>query len=177
MPTQANESSAIRNLQRYLRQLSYEEKSIIAPPVDGIFESDTREALLAFQALKGLPTTGTADQETWELLYAAYRASLSQSVPPRTVAIFPRVPKGLTLTLGSSGFPIMAIQYMLTELTSSYGDLGEFEINGIYDEPTKNAVTVFQSHNVLPKTGNVDFDTWNQIADQYNVLFTKYPEE
>lgn len=177
MPNRENEAIATRNLQRYLRQLSYDEKSITRPPIDGIFESDTRDALRAFQILKGLDPTGTADQETWELLYAAYLASLARNSPPRTVAIFSRSPDQVNLTVGSQGFPVTALQHMLTELTFQYSDLGDFEISGTYDEPTRGAVLAFQSHNVLEQTGNVDRLTWNQITDQYNVLFSKYPVE
>lgn len=177
MPERNNESAAIRNLQRYLRQISYDEDSIKAPPIDGVFETDTRDALRAFQALKGLPVTGSANQETWELLYAVYRASLSKNSPPRMIAIFPRTPDDYELTLGEQGTLVMLLQYMLTELTHSYSDLGSFSINGTYDTPTKSAVSAFQSHNVLQNTGNVNRDTWNQIADQYNSLFTRYQQE
>lgn len=177
MPPRENEADAIRNLQRYLRQLSYDEERITRPPVDGIFESDTREALQNFQSIKGLPVTGTADQETWELLYASYRSSLASNSPPRTVAIFPRTPDSAVLTIGSQGFTVMTLQHMLTELSLNYSDLGELAISGSYDEPTQNAVRAFQSHNVLAQTGDVDRLTWNQIADQYNTIFTRYPME
>lgn len=177
MPDRNNEAAAIRNLQRYLRQISYDEESIKAPPIDGVFESDTRDALRSFQSLKGLPVTGTADQETWELLYAVYRASLAENSPPRTVAIFPRTPTNYELVLGNEGAVVMLLQYMLNELTHSYSDLGEIPLSGIYDTPTENAVSTFQSHNVLQKNGRVNRETWNQIADQYNSLFTRYPVE
>lgn len=177
MTREETEAQAVRNLQRYLRQLSYDEESISAPPIDGIFESSTRNALQSFQALKELEPTGNADQETWELLYASYRASLAKNSPPRTVAILPRTPRNAELKRGSIGFPVMTLQHMLNELSFNYSDLGTIEINGIYDEATEKAVTAFQSHNVLQKNGRVDFDTWNEITDQYNTLFTKYSME
>ncbi|MBQ9760468.1 MAG: peptidoglycan-binding protein [Clostridia bacterium] len=177
MPDQNTEAQAILNLQRYLRQLSYDEESIKAPPVDGIFETDTQNALRAFQKLKGLPVTGKADQETWELLYALYRASLAKNSQPRPIALFPRTPTDYELALGATGVLVMLLQYMLDELTHSYSDLGDFSVNGTFDEPTKAAVNAFQSHNVLRQTGAVDRDTWNQIADQYNSLFTRYQQE
>ena len=178
MPPRDNEQEAIRNLQRYLRQLSFDDNRITPrPPLDGIFDSNTENALRQFQGIKGLPQTGTADQETWELLFASYRASLANNSPPRTVALFSRTPNSFELHTGSTGFVISALQYMLTELTLNYQDLGDFEINGIYDENTRNAVSAFQAHNALRQTGNVDRLTWNQIVDQYNILFTRYPIE
>ncbi len=180
MPTSPrnNEEAAIRNLQRYLRQLSYDiDSSIPRPPVDGIFERDIENALRQFQESRGLPITGTADQETWELLYAAYRASLADSSPPRSVSLFPRTPDAYELDIGCEGIAVMTLQHMLTELTIDYSDLGDFAITGTYDTPTQNAVTAFQSHNVLKQTGKVDRLTWNRIADQYNTAFTRYPKE
>lgn len=178
MPPQDNEQIAIQNLQRYLRQLSFEDDRIRPrPPIDGIFDSDTENALRQFQAIKGLPQTGTADQETWEVLFASYRASLANNSPPRAVSLFSRTPSSLELRMGSTGFVISALQYMLTELTLNYRDLGDLEINGVYDEKTKNAVIAFQAQNALRQTGSVDRLTWNRITDQYNILFSRYPIE
>jgi len=57
-----NQAPAVENLQRYLRQLSYDQPEIPAPPIDGIFESQTEEALRQFQRSRGLPVTGSADR-------------------------------------------------------------------------------------------------------------------
>ncbi len=167
MSRQSTEIYAIQNLQRYLRQLSYDEEQIKAPPIDGVFEGETQDALRAFQALKGLPVTGVADQETWELLYTLYRASLAKNAPPRAVSVFPRTPESYALTPGSEGIAVSLLQHMLIELAYLYGDLGELSISGIYDAPTERAVSAFQDRNVLKKTGSVDRATWNQIADQF----------
>lgn len=177
MAQRPNEAQAIKNLQRYLRQLSYDEVSIKPPPVDGIFESDTRDALMQFQALKELPQTGVADAITWELLYAAYRASLASNSPPRTVALFPRSPVGYILSRDMSGILITALQYMLGELALNYEELNGVTVNGEFDKQTERAVLAFQRHHALRPTGTVDKDTWNAIADRYNSIFLRYPVE
>ena len=177
MPNRPNETQAIENLQRYLRKLSYEEESIIAPPVDGIFASDTQNALRAFQALKGLEVTGIADLETWELLYASYRSSQARTSPPRTVALFPRNPDGYTLSRGTEGIEVRMLQHMLSELSFDYIALDGLEVSGIFDAPTEAATAAFQRHNVLKETGEVDKATWNAIADLYNTRFQSYSKE
>lgn len=168
-----NYPPSVENLQRYLRQLSYDEPTLIAPPIDGIFESQTEEALREFQRLRGIPITGSADQETWELLYNAYRSSLAYNSPPRPILVFPPDPEGYAITVGSIGFPVLALQHMLRELSYNYFGLSNIELSGIYDEQTQNAVRTFQSGNRLPVDGNVGLVTWNAIADQYNALFSK----
>ena len=171
------QNQAIRNLQTYLRQLSYHDQSITAPPIDGIFESDTEQSLKDFQTSKNLPPTGIADQALWELLYATYRTSVAQNSPPVRMEIFPLIPLNTEFKTGDRGFVIAAIQFMLRELESKYGFLLPIEVTGIYDEITEAAVTAFQKQNALQPNGIVDRLTWNDIADQYNVLFSKFPVE
>lgn len=172
-----NETAAVMNLQRYLLQVSHDPNRVTAPPVDGIFDSATADSLRLFQEEAGLPATGRADQETWERLYDAYRASVAANSPPRMIAVFPRLPPDAALAVGCGGFAVTAVQAMLTELCANYSDLGDFGVTGIYDEATKHAVTVFQKRNLLPTDGKVNSQTWNCIADQYNVLFNRYPRQ
>ncbi|MBQ9805736.1 MAG: peptidoglycan-binding protein [Clostridia bacterium] len=173
MTDHPNYTLATQNLQRYLRQLSYDELTIPPVPIDGIFESRTEEALREFQRLRGFPVTGSADQETWERLYADYRASLALNSPPRAILVFPLEPPSYVLDMGSRGFPVLALQYMLLELHQNYLPLVRVELTGEFDGQTANAVRVFQSLNQLPANGAVGQMTWDTIADQYNVLFLR----
>ena len=175
MPQQQNEALATENLQRYLRQLSYHNPAITAPPIDGIFESDTQKALREFQEWKSLPVTGVADRDTWDALYAAYRASLSENTPARAISFFPFTKDAFALSRGDSNFTISVLQYMLRELSSLYTDLESVEITGSYDDVTERAVRDFQQQNRLPPSGRTDLPTWNAIADQYNILFSVEP--
>ncbi len=168
-----NNSPAVENLQRYLRKLSFDEASIPAPPVDGIFDTRTEEALREFQRSRGLPVTGSSDQDTWEQLYADYRGSLALNSPPRQISAFPPDPFGYVMVPGSTGFAVAALQYMLRELHYHYLALRELPITAVYDEETSAAVRLFQEKNRLSVDGNVGLLTWNAIADQYNILFSR----
>ena len=66
------EAEATREVQRYLRALSYRHESIPHIGVDGIYGIETREAVRAFQALFALIETGIADRETFERLYREF---------------------------------------------------------------------------------------------------------
>lgn len=170
-----NGAPAVRNLQRYLRQLSYHDSNISSPPIDGIFEEDTARALREFQKAHGLPVTGVADRRTWELLYAAYRASLNRHTPPREVAVLPFLAEEILLVPESEGFSVTVLQHMLHELSESHSEWEDIEVNGKFDTATTNAVRAFQKKNAIPPSGNVDLFTWNSIADQYNLLFAIQP--
>ncbi len=171
LQAQENNTTAIRNLQTYLRQISYFDPNITPPPIDGIFDSVTRQAVSEFQYSQGLPVTGVADRRTWDELYAAYRFSLSQNSIPRRVAFFPDLPKNYTLSPGCDNFTVSALQYMLRELEVRYGSWEPVEITGVFDEKTELAVRAFQAQNGLPDSGTVDRMIWNAVADQYNSMF------
>ena len=61
-----NEKEAIRNVQRYLRQLSYTDADIPPVPIDGIFGEATENSLIAFQTKNGLSPSGVADRESFD---------------------------------------------------------------------------------------------------------------
>ncbi len=175
MPQSQNETVAIRNLQRYLRQLSYHNAAIPAPPIDGIFERDTEAALRAFQEERELPVTGVADPVTWEELYTNYRASLAEHTPPSPMAVFPFQDPPAVLREGTRGFAVAALRHMLRELSAHYDALEGIEVDERYDDAVTAAVRDFQARNRIPVTGEVDPYTWNTITDQYNIRFAIEP--
>ena len=174
MPAQSNHpnySPAVANLQRYLRQLAYHTPEIPQVPVDGIFESATRNALQAYQRLVGLPDSGIADQITWDRLYLDYLDSVELFAPPSSVSLFHRSPVGYYMDIGAIGIDVAALQYMLGELTLLYR-LTPPEITGTYDQATADAVRAFQDYVMLEPDGRVDILTWNAITDRFNALPT-----
>ncbi len=169
------EQQAITNLQTYLRQLSYFDDTIPAPPVDGIFGDITRTSLTAFQANNGLPETGVADRLTHELLYDRYVASIEDHAPPHSILLFPRYPYGYEVTLGEESFLVMAIQHMLLEIGILY-DIPDLALNGVYDEPTARAIGDFQDRNLLPRTERVDKKTHDKLVDSFHILSNDFKQ-
>ncbi len=162
-----NERQSIANLQRYLRQLSFDCPDIPQVPVDGIFESVTERALRAYQSMKGLPATGRADLETWTRLFEDYEASLVRNSRGEGFYIFPRTPTDYTLTTGEEHFLVEVVQYILNELRVLYDDIPQNGQSGIYDEATEQGLAVFQRRNGLPISHEVDRRTWNALADAH----------
>ena len=171
MTEHITERDAVRNLQRYLRRLSYDTPSIPPVPVDGIFEAQTREALSAFQKSIGLPVTGRADQKTSSLLFAKYekRKREDQRLSPD---LFPSVPRGYETTLGERGAHILLLQFVLDELRVAYDTLPPFSQNGIFDEETSAAVREIQRISGLPLSGRVNRALWNRLSEEYNFYAT-----
>lgn len=171
MARELTERSAILNLQTYLRQLSFFDNTLPELPLDGIFASETRRAVEIFQENHSLPVTGEADRVTWDAIYEAYRASVFLHAKPVALDIFYRNPSPAHIRRGDLGFQVAAVQYMLNEILTFYSDVPEIHINGSYDEQTADAVGMFQGYADLPKTGEVDLETWNRMAQFFNELF------
>lgn len=161
------ESDARRNLQSYLRQLAYFDNTIPLVPIDGNIGSDTTDAIRAYQARRGLPVTGIADQETWEALYEDYLLSLEEESPPSPFSPFPSSPKDYALRLGDEGFAVAAVQHMLEEI-SVFFPIQAVEVTGFYDDATRDAISEVQTRYLLPVTGETDKLTWNALVRLYN---------
>lgn len=169
MSKQFTERDAIRNLQTYLRRLSYIDSDSINAPVDGIFDSRTEEALRQFQRNNDLPVTGVADRETWDALYAQYLIELERIALPDPIIPFPSYPSNYRVRSGDESFLVAIIQYMLTELSTIYDVFDGVSINGRYDAPTERAISDFQRANSLDASGEVDERTWNALSQIYNL--------
>ncbi len=166
-----NRRVAIRNLQRYLRALSYDEPRIPAIAIDGFYDAQTEAAVRAFQELYGLPITGRVDQATFERLYQAFVQDRERRGPPQRISHFPRFPQGYTIEVGDQQFLASVIQHALSELAIDYDFPTVPQITGVYDEDTAAAIRFFQALNGLPATGGVDLATWNALANVYNRTF------
>ena len=91
-------------------------------------------------------------------------------VPSRTqrmgIVPYPNT-EGYTLSDGERSELVFITQLMLNAL-SLYYDLPYTAPNGSYDEVTMSAVREFQRANMLAETGEIDPDTWDRLAIEYN---------
>lgn len=166
------ERDAIENIQRYLRHLTFHDSRMGeqgSVPLDGIWESATRDALISFQQSRGLPVTGTVDRATWDLLKSEYDRSVAQNSPPVNLALFPRYSEGFAIKKGEQGFLVDAVQYLLEQLERLY-HFPDYKATGSFDEKTEAYVRDFQRRNLITPTGEVDRETWDAMAAQYNLL-------
>ena len=168
MATNGFETEAIRNIQTYLRHLSFHSDEINDVPIDGIWESETARAVAAFQKQQGLPITGTVDRATWDVLKREYDKSVAQNSPPVPLALFPRYPQGSVIRIGDKGYLVDTVQFLLEQLERLYGFTPVK--TGVYDVETANAVKDFQRRNRILPTGEVDRETWDAMAIQHNLL-------
>ncbi|MBR5616322.1 MAG: peptidoglycan-binding protein [Clostridia bacterium] len=173
MPQRINEREYILNLQRYLRQLSVTEPSLKAPPLDGIFDTATQDALRNYQRLRGLTPTGRADLETWTRLYEDYLSSLKQQARSEGFYLFPDGPNNFAVYPDDENFLVMVVQYILNELRVAYDDIPQNSLSGVYDAQTRQGVLTFQRHLGLPQNDRVDRATWNALVREHDRLLNE----
>ena len=166
------ERDAIMNIQKYLRHLSFHGGSRRTVPTDGIWDSETREALREFQLANSLEPTGSVDRATWERLKAAYDESIAMNSPPAMLSLFPREPVGYEISRGDTGFLVDTVQYLLGELERLYY-FPEYTPSGEYDAETEKIIRDFQRINGIAETGRVGRETWDALAVQHNLFLTR----
>jgi len=170
-PFEINQKEYVLNLQRYLRQLSATEPDITPPPLDGIFDTATEQALRQYQTLRGLPVTGRADLQTWTMLYEDYLSSLNKQAASEGFFLFPDFPPDYAVYPEEQHFLVMVIQFILNELRIAYDQIPPNTQSGVYDLATRQGILAFQRRNRLQESDRVDRATWNALAREYRRLY------
>lgn len=158
----------VSTLQFMLQMFATFNESI--PPVEqtGSFGENTRNAVIAFQREYDLPQTGDVGDETWDVMYR-------QLVGIYGYVLFPNQPSniqvepypGRVLQLGSTGEDVRTLQQYINNITTTFPSISPINVTGVYGRATRSAVLQFQEQVGLMRTGNVNEQTWNAIANAY----------
>ena len=157
----------VREIQEALRLLSFYDPRLKPIAVDGVYSSQTSEAVRIFQALNGLDPTGDVDSATWEALRD--NAAVRRSVLPSALNTFPH--RDYVLHPNETNVTAAFIQLILQELSMFYDNIQEVGTSGVYDTQTVKEIQHIQRLHRLEVDGNVDIATWNVLATMFNNRF------
>lgn len=164
-PNESFVSQPIRSLQTMLRVIA--ENDGLQPSLipDGIYGPQTVTAVSTFQRRNGLPITGVTDLATWEQIVAVYQPALVAVGPvePLEIILEPRQ----VIRQGEENPNLYLVQAMLIVLSQAYSSITAPAVTGILDIPTANALSEFQLLTLLPATGELDRETWKNLALHY----------
>ena len=152
----------VRVAQYYLSVISYFDPQIPQVIIDGIFDQNTREAVLALQQRNGLEPTGIIDRPTWNAIEAAYDTTLN-SLSPEALAVKSEIYPGRYLSLGISGEDVNDLQQFLQAAIARDPTLPPVSVTGTYDAATEAAVREIQRRAGITTNGIVGPLTWNRI--------------
>ncbi len=155
----------IRGLQTMLRVIAESDPSQPSVIPDGIYGSDTVNAVSAFQRKKGLPATGVTDQATWDAIVADYEPALILVGEAQPIEVIWE--PNQIVRRGESHPNLYLAQGMLTVLSQAYQSITPPGMTGMLDLPTSQALISFQQITQLPPTGELDRITWSRLARQY----------
>lgn len=155
----------IRSLQTMLRVIAENDPSHPTLVPDGIYGPETMQAVSIFQRKHGLNVTGVTDQPTWEAITALYEPALVEQAEayPLEIVLDP----GQVIRKGERHPHVYLVQAILSVLSDAYESIGKPGMTGLLDDATADALASFQALSNQPMTGNLDKNTWKQLALHY----------
>ena len=138
------------------------------PTVDGIFGVRTEASVRAFQEIFDLDADGVIGPATWNALVRLYIAvTRLAELRSQGQRFYANSWSHEPIEQGDRGIRVEHLQYMLSVLSEYIPEIPPLAVDGVYGPATRNAVLAAQRRFNLPQTGEVDFQTWDEIYDQY----------
>jgi len=160
----------VRTLQTRLNRISTDYPAIPKIyPIDGVFATETFEAVRAFQRIFNLTEDGIVGPATWyriAFLYSAVKRLSELNSEGISLQELEQQYPGV-LQFGATGNIVSVVQYYLALISAFYETVPAVSINGNFDEATRTAVTAFQKQAGIAVDGIVGEDTWDAILDAY----------
>ena len=137
-------------------------------PVDGIFGTQTENAVRAFQRIFNLSSDGIIGKATWYQLVRLYVGITNLAELESEGQQFYAVNWQYTDVLqeGARGQQVRTLQYMLSVLSQFISSIPPLTVDGVFGAQTENAVVAFQRFAGLTADGIVDEATWDALYDQ-----------
>ncbi len=164
-PDESFVGQPIRSLQTMLRYIAESDPSHRSVVPDGIYGTQTAEAVSRFQQIHGLPVTGVTDQATWDAIHGVYEPSRVNvdAAEPLQIILNPNQ----VIRKGERHPNIHIAQAILYVLSEIYESISEPSKSGVLDDLTADSIASFQILSNLPMTGDLDKLTWKHLALQY----------
>ena len=164
-PPESFVGQPVRSLQTMLRVIGEDTGQDRTVIPDGFYGNNTRDAVSEFQRSRGLPSTGIADEDTWQRIVTEYPDALTRVGPAEPLQLI--LNPGQVIRAGESHPYLFLIQAILTALEEDYGSIPAPPTTGVLDMPTADSISTFQRLSQLPETGEVDKITWKHLARHY----------
>lgn len=166
-PNESFVGQPVRSLQTMLRVLAEDDPLLPTVVPDGVYGPSTVNAISAFQRRSGIPSTGIADQKTWDIIVKNYEPALIRVSKAQPIEIV--LDPGQVLRNGDRSPYILLMQSMLTHLALEHPLIEMPTFSGTLDSETANSLKTFQKLADLPATGELDKITWKHLVHHFSL--------
>lgn len=156
--------TAVQTLQFYLASIAAFNPFLVPLSIDGRFERQTENAVLAFQEYYGLDADGVVGERTWNRIVSVYRDVTANG--RITLRQYP----GRVQRQGSSGDDVLYLQILLNLIRPVFVTIPLLEEDGIFGPRMRRAVITFQNLFGLAEDGIVGERTWNAMNRVYGAI-------
>lgn len=153
----------VRQMQYLLAVVAYFNDQIPVPPIDGVFDTRTRNAVQAFQRLNGLDADGIFGPQTAPRLLESYRATIANipaNILPESSYVYP----GRFLLRGVSGDDVTDLQNLLNRAAETHSFVPRVTVDGVFGPGTEAAVRAVQREQGLENNGIVGPIVWDRVV-------------
>lgn len=142
--------------------------------LDGIYDTETANAMSALQALLGLPQTGVVDRATWDAVTQLYNEVGETGTEDQyyggEISGWPRPYPGAPVRRGATGDTVYYIQDLINAVSSGNSAVPRVARDGVFGAETQAAVIAFQNAYGLTPDGVVGPLTWEKLNAEYGML-------
>lgn len=145
----------------------------------GIYDEETKEAVLKFQDIFNLPKTGVVDKATWYKIKYVY-TSVKKLADLYSEGLSKEEASFLyndTLKYGDTGIEVEHIHYFLDSIAFLDNDIPRLPTNSIYNNNTITMVKAFQKKYGLKESGIFTYTDYNALKNAYNNILRSFPSE
>lgn len=163
----------VRRIQTFLNRIRRNYPLIPAiSPVDGVFGSQTQEAVKVFQRTFNLTADGVVGVGTWNKISQIYTAvtGLAELNGEGELIGVGTTPPTSVLRQGSRGNDVLQLQFLLNYIAQFYPNVPSVTQDSVFGSGTAGAVRNFQTLFGLTADGVVGPATWNKLYQVYNTL-------
>ena len=160
----------VRTVQTRLNRISANYPAI--PKIsaaDGIFGTETENAVLEFQSIFSLTQDGIVGKATWYRIQSIYNAVKKLNELESEGLTLSDVEQQFSGTLaeGDVGADVSIVQYYLSVVAYFDPRVRTPASGGVFDASTRESVISFQNAYGLTASGEVDEETWNRLVSVY----------
>lgn len=164
-------SQPVRSLQTFLREISRFYNCIPTVIPDGIYGTQTRDSVIAFQEAFFIEPTGEVDNDTWDKIIEVYTYLITATSEPKCVKIYPSA--DFIIDINDESEYLHALQAMLYVISTKFDNITSPDITGKHDEKSVQAIKDIQTISNLEPTGVIDRFVFDMIADMYEKFVSR----